>query len=410
MTHRDSRLANRYGRYPVHSTADDISATAGDGEDVAPVVVLVAIGERAFVRAFDVDGELVLGRRIATSSSTMIGCRASTRRCGSSAARGSSRDRGSHNGTFVDGARVEGESAPRRAWSGSATSVFLLVRDGRGLRARCAADEADQVIGPELARVYDRGRAATRRERHAARPRRERHRQGARGAAVPRAGRAPAGRSSRSTAPRSPKASPSACCSARARARSRARRDATGYCQRAHGGTLFLDEIGELDRSRCRPSSCASLETREVVPVGATRADQVDSAIVAREPPRSAHARSPTAVPRGSLLPAGRARSSAAAAARAQARHRRGWSRASSPASIGKLDAHARLSSGAARGRGRQHARAAPRDPDAAGAALAAGRRGPRSSTCRPTPACRSREPTAATPRRRSRPRSTARR
>jgi len=64
LTHRDSRLPSRYGRYPVHSTADDISATAGDGEDIAPIVVLVAIGERAFVRAFQVSGELVLGRRI----------------------------------------------------------------------------------------------------------------------------------------------------------------------------------------------------------------------------------------------------------------------------------------------------------------------------------------------------------
>src|SRR3569832_1260836 len=155
LPRRDFTFPSRFGRYPVHSTADDISATAGDGEDIAPVVVLVAIGERALVRAFEVDGELVIGRRIGELEleDKRVSRENAAVRFEHGAREGT--DRGSHNGTFVDGARGAGEVRRR----GDCVvrlghSVFLLVRDGRGY-VPLPRDDADQVLGPELARVSD---------------------------------------------------------------------------------------------------------------------------------------------------------------------------------------------------------------------------------------------------------------
>ena len=44
----------------------------------------------------------------------------------------------------------------------------------------------------------------------------------------------------------------------------------------AHGGTLLLDEIGEMRGRRCRPSSCASLQEREIERVGDSKTIAVD--------------------------------------------------------------------------------------------------------------------------------------
>ncbi len=57
-------------------------------------------------------------------------------------------------------------------------------------------------------------------------------------------------------------------------------RDAEGYVQAAHRGTLFLDEIGELEPS-LQPKLLRLLESREVMPVGVSRAESVDVAICA---------------------------------------------------------------------------------------------------------------------------------
>jgi len=51
--------------------------------------------------------------------------------------------------------------------------------------------------------------------------------------------------------------------------------DAGGYVQEADGGTLFLDEVGELDAA-VQAKLLRFLETREVVPLGDSRAKKVD--------------------------------------------------------------------------------------------------------------------------------------
>jgi transcriptional regulator with PAS, ATPase and Fis domain len=62
---------------------------------------------------------------------------------------------------------------------------------------------------------------------------------------------------------------------ARRGAYSGAATDQAGYIQAADGGTLFLDEIAELDL-RVQAKLLRVLETREVLPLGATRPEPVE--------------------------------------------------------------------------------------------------------------------------------------
>jgi DNA-binding NtrC family response regulator len=57
-------------------------------------------------------------------------------------------------------------------------------------------------------------------------------------------------------------------------------RDEPGFFRAAHTGTLFLDEIGDMPPS-AQAALLRALETREVVPVGATKSIPVDVRIIA---------------------------------------------------------------------------------------------------------------------------------
>jgi DNA-binding NtrC family response regulator len=59
-----------------------------------------------------------------------------------------------------------------------------------------------------------------------------------------------------------------------------AMRDKAGLFQAANGGTLFLDEIGDAPPSM-QAKLLRALETREVRPVGSTRAERVDARVIA---------------------------------------------------------------------------------------------------------------------------------
>jgi len=56
--------------------------------------------------------------------------------------------------------------------------------------------------------------------------------------------------------------------------------DADGYVQQAHGGTLFLDEVAELD-AQVQAKLLRVLESRQVLALGATRAQEVEIRICA---------------------------------------------------------------------------------------------------------------------------------
>lgn len=263
----------------MSQTIDDVST--GVAEDPAePGVVLVARGRVAARDVFAVPAEL--GRRIVAGRRTrdvdderMSRDHAIVRRD-----RGGwvIVDRESRNGTFVDGERITGQV--RR--TGDVVlrlghTVFVLVEDARG---HDSADEpADQIVGPELARVFadiDRavagdtllvhgesgsGKELAARRYHERGPRRSGPFVAVNCATIPEG------------------VAERLLFGARKGAFSGAI-DAPGHFQMASGGTLFLDEIAELDAA-VQAKLLRVLETREVLPVGASASTRVDVGIVA---------------------------------------------------------------------------------------------------------------------------------
>jgi transcriptional regulator with GAF, ATPase, and Fis domain len=200
------------------------------------------------------------------------------------------RDFGSRNGTFVDGVRVDGAlSAPAPRVLRVGQTILLFERDvGPYIDVGMEAPEYGNIVaGPALRRVLQTlsrtaqaqsvenaatirsalligesgtGKELAARTFHAAARNRSRPFVAVNCATIPE-----------SLAER-------LLFGARRGAYTGASADAEGYFKSANGGTLFLDEIGELDLA-VQAKLLRVLETREVTPLGALRAERVDVCI-----------------------------------------------------------------------------------------------------------------------------------
>ena len=269
-------------------TVDDVSSASQD-EPAPPVIAMVASGTAAASLVLPVPAEL--GRRISAGGKTHeVDDERMSRDHALVTTEGGLwviADRDSRNGTFVDGERVHGEVRRR----GDVVvrlghTVFVLVASGEGHgdepagpAADAVAAVGDQVVGPELARVYELVR------RHAASDTLLIHGESGSGKEL-------AARLYHQAGPRS--AGPFVAVNCAAIPEGVAERllfgsrrgafsgaiDAIGHFQMAHGGTLLLDEIADLDPA-VQAKLLRVLETREVVPIGATAGALVDAGIVA---------------------------------------------------------------------------------------------------------------------------------
>ena len=188
-------------------------------------------------------------------------------------------DLGSHNGTFLDGARVPAGQGAGGAFARilrTGDSIFLLSADLRALQAEGVRSGEELVVGPGLQAVL--AQAA-----RAAQYGRTLHITGESGS-----GKEGVARAFHAASPlcRGPFVALSCATiasgvaerllfGARRGAFSGAVDDAEGLVQAADGGTLFLDEIGELDAS-VQAKLLRVLETREVLALGALRARRVN--------------------------------------------------------------------------------------------------------------------------------------
>ncbi len=186
-------------------------------------------------------------------------------------------DRDSRNGTFVDGERISGRvsrEAPRSVRVGR--SLFLVVPDIRRFVGASVDRHGDALVGPSL-------RAAWGEIERAARFGDVLHIAGESGVGKELAARSFHASGPRSTGPFVPvncAAVPEGLAErllfgARRGAYSGATADAAGYVQAADGGTLFLDEIGDLDL-QVQAKLLRTLESKEVLPLGASRPVSVD--------------------------------------------------------------------------------------------------------------------------------------
>jgi len=262
----------------MQSTVDDVSNLT-EGQPPVPAIVMVAKGTASASLVLPVPVEL--GRRVAAAGKLheIDDERMSRDHAFVTTDRGVwvISDRDSRNGTFVDGERIQGEV--RRGGDCVVRlghSVFVLVGDGRG---HGGESPADQVVGPELARVYDKVR------RHVASETLLIHGESGSGKEL-------AARLYHEAGPR--KAGPFVAVNCATIPEGVAERllfgskkgafsgavEADGHFQMAHGGTLFLDEIAELEPA-VQAKLLRVLETREVAPIGATMGTLIDVGIVA---------------------------------------------------------------------------------------------------------------------------------
>jgi transcriptional regulator with PAS, ATPase and Fis domain len=191
------------------------------------------------------------------------------------------RDLESRNGSFVDGVRFTGAHvacAPRVLRAGE--TLFLPVADVRQLAGRAVEIVDGVVFGSAFRRAFEQiSRAA---EAGASL-----HLHGETGVGKELAARYFHARGKHARGPFvavncaavPPQIAERLFFGVRRGAYTGADADADGFLQAADGGTLFLDEIADLDLA-VQAKLLRTLESREVVPLGASKARSVDLTLV----------------------------------------------------------------------------------------------------------------------------------
>lgn len=251
-------------------TVDDVSSLAAEIPD-APAILMIASGHRP--AATLLGSTATLGRTAQANDERMSKEHATVRR---ERTGWTITDLGSRNGTFVNGDRIQGSHhATGDVILRLGHTVFVLLADGRGHPAA----SSELVQGPELQRTYAQIRA------HAVTDTLLVHGESG-------AGKELAARLYHQAGPRAQGPFVAINCAAipdgvAERLLFGSRRgafsgavDALGHFQMAHGGTLFLDEVADLEAS-VQAKLLRVLETREVVPVGATTGTPISVGIVA---------------------------------------------------------------------------------------------------------------------------------
>jgi len=267
----------------VSKTEEDSAGRGGTSDASCPGVLVVWSGNRAVlgVHRIEVGGELVIGRGLA-------GVDASDARISRHHARVRLRDGAfavadleSRNGTFVDGARQDGECwahAPSMLRCGR--TLVLLARDVRPFEGATFEQRDGVVLGPILAGAWAKLARAARS-----------------GDGVLLTGESGTGKELAARAYHAATGGTGELiavnCAAipatvaerllfgtRRGAYSGADRDADGYFASADGGTIFLDEIGELD-PQVQAKLLRVIETREVLPLGSAKPRRIDCRVVA---------------------------------------------------------------------------------------------------------------------------------
>jgi len=265
-------------------TLSDHSSLVGTPES-KPVVVLIATGDRPLVRIVPLrGGGAVLGREIERPGGALeLGDGRASRRHAEVRRHGIGwkvKDLGSHNGTYVDGKRIEGEvSAPDGAIVRTGHSLWWLVADGDAWSDDAVVVHDGVVAGPRLRAIEDQVKTAARAPTLLV--------LGESGAGKERIARAYHDAGARAGGPfvgvncaAIPEGVAERLLFGAKKGAYSGAEDAAGYVQAAHGGTLFLDELGDLPLP-LQAKLLRVLETREVWPVGASKGTPVDVGIVA---------------------------------------------------------------------------------------------------------------------------------
>ncbi len=267
-------------------TLDDSNATprrGGSGARATPGLLLVFCAGRPSLAPLRVADSVVLGRG-RTGSLLPDDSLMSRRHAAVSFDGGRWRieDFGSRNGTFLDGERIQGsrQAPPGARVLRAGGSVFLFCDNVEPYRGAAVEVRGEVVIGPSLRAGWDA-------VRRAARGGDVLHLSGETGAGKEVAARYFHDAGARRKGPFvavncatiPPAIAERILFGARRGTYSGADQDADGYLQTADGGTLFLDEIGDLD-SAVQAKLLRVLESREVLPLGATRARKIDFGLV----------------------------------------------------------------------------------------------------------------------------------